>query len=132
MSLRMNKPWPLLVCLLALAACTLASPAPTPTPTGPAGWPQNVDGAAAVLLTWLDAEQTRTLRQTAREDLIQYHFELGMVVRNEFGLWAGNAALLQSCCQALGRLDCDTALVHPDDCSMVIIERAWELLQEEP
>jgi hypothetical protein len=93
------------ILLLALAACTLASPAPTPTPTGPAGWPQDVDQAAAVLLTWLDAEQTHTLRATARGDLILYH-RAGHGRAQRVWLWAGNTALLQSCCQALsGDLD---------------------------
>ncbi len=44
-----------------------------------------------------------------------------MGIRNAYGLWAGNKALLESC---------GSANIHPDECSMTIIEAVWDRLQE--
>jgi len=44
-----------------------------------------------------------------------------MGIRNSLGLWRGNEKLLESCGQG--------KRVHPDECSMVIIEAVWTILQ---
>jgi len=105
-----------------------APPAPTVNTTAPAGdgdedpgeatpddWPSTVDEAAAELVAGLDAESMTTLLATERADLIQYHHGWGTGIRNSFGLWGGNDALMKSCGKP-----------HPDDCSMVIIEATWD------
>jgi hypothetical protein len=46
------------------------------------------------------------------------HFGLGVRIREDFGLWRGNRALLLSC----GSLD-------PDDASMAIIRALWARLR---
>lgn len=48
-----------------------------------------------------------------------------MGIRNAFGLWGGNVALMQSGAQARGY-----PFIHPDDASVVIIEAVWERLQK--
>ena len=58
---------------------------------------------------WEDKEML--LRVMGSDVLLeQYHHTLGQWIRNNFGLWNGNAALLESC----GR-------EHPDDASYVIL-----------
>jgi hypothetical protein len=47
---------------------------------------------------------------------------LGYGIRNPPRRLAGNEKLLASCRRGQP--------IHPDDCSMMIIEAAWELLQE--
>ncbi len=67
-------------------------------------------------------ERKQKIKGTKKEDLIKYHFGWGMGIRNSYGLWKGNTELLKSC----GGED-----IHPDSCSMVIINRVWDLLQIE-
>ena len=59
------------------------------------------------------------IQQTKKENLIQFHLSLGMYIRNEFGMWQGNYALVEA-----------TSKDHPDDAAMVIIENLWQVLQE--
>lgn len=46
-------------------------------------------------------------------------YGLGVKIRNEYGLWDGNEALLNNC-----------GTTHPDDASMVILERVWQVLKK--
>lgn len=73
------------------------------------------------ILAHLSQENKQTLRDTAFDDLIKYHFSYGMYIRNHYGLWRGNKILLEDAC---GMLPC-----HPDNASHVIIERTWRALQ---
>jgi hypothetical protein len=84
-------------------------------------WPSTVDEAVSELVSELETDQKARISSMAREDLIQFHLGWGMGIRNRFGLWAGNKTLLRSC----GGKE-----IHPDDCSMIIIERVWERLQD--
>jgi hypothetical protein len=83
------------------------------------GYPLTVDAAADEVICRLSEPDKQALAGTKKEDLIVYHMRLGMAIRNEFGLWDGNPALMESACNA----PC-----QPDDASMVIIERTWERL----
>jgi hypothetical protein len=96
-----------------------AAPVSEDDTTGPDGWPRSVDEAVLELLTVLDGPSMTTLLGTERDDLIMYHFGWGTGIRNEYGLWAGNQALMDDC-----------GVAHPDDCSMVIIEATWARAQE--
>jgi hypothetical protein len=60
------------------------------------------------------------------EDLTDFHFSLGHHIRNEFGLWSGNDALLESCHIIAGKQD-----LHVDEASMVIIKALWKKVREE-
>ena len=70
------------------------------------------------------------------DELHSLHFTLGQMIRNEFGLWKGNNALLKDCLRIQRtkyRSDYDHCkkfykqsnvkikILHPDDASMVII-----------
>jgi hypothetical protein len=84
-------------------------------------WPKTVDEAARRLIRGLDDGSKTRLQTTKKDQLIEYHHGWGTVIRNSFGLWRGNMKLLESC----GR----GKKIHPDDCSMIIIEAAWKLSQ---
>ena len=58
---------------------------------------------------------------------VNLHFSLGQGIRNEFGLWAGNEELLESCKAMAGKTD-----LHIDSASSVIIKALWERLRQFP
>ena len=98
------------------------TPASPPTSTVERDtWPTTVDEAARQIAGALDNESRDRVRATKKDQLIQYHHGWGMGIRNSLGLWRGNDKLLESCGNG--------AKVHPDSCSMVIIEAVWALLQ---
>jgi hypothetical protein len=84
-------------------------------------WPKTVDEAAREIAENLSEEDRATVGNTPRKDLIRFHHGWGTGIRNGLGLWRGNESLLSSCGKGKP--------VHPDDCSMVIIEAVWERLQ---
>src|SRR5688572_25768384 len=91
------------------------------------GLPQTLQEAVDHLLSiWSDEDKAR-LKAMRKDDLIMLHFGTGMGIRNSFGLWGGNGALLQDCSRAMygeeGRR------VHPDDVSHFILEKCWEVLR---
>lgn len=65
--------------------------------------------------------------------LITLHQIWGMGIRNSFGMWQGNTALLRSCAAARGS-DASGAsgvsVLFPDEAAMVIIEAAWRRVSE--
>jgi hypothetical protein len=67
-------------------------------------------------------EDKTAIAHMSASELIDPHFSLGMYIRNAFGLWQGNHALLMSC-SAAGRP------IHPNDASGVIIEALWTCLR---
>ena len=79
--------------------------------------PQTVEQAVAVLLDQLSADEKYNIAAMSRDGLINLHFNLGTQIRNDFGLWGGNTALLVS-----------TGSSHPDDAAMAIIEALWHRL----
>jgi hypothetical protein len=84
-------------------------------------WPTTVDEAARRLVALLDDKSKEVVRTTAKDQLIQLYSDWGRGIRNGFGLWRANDKLLESC----GR----GTKADPEDCSMVIIEAVWTLLQ---
>ena len=91
-------------------------------PLGPDKWPTTVNATVADLLSVLPATDKEAIRKTKKEDLIQYHHGWGTGIRNHYGLWRGNQALIEDACHK----PC-----HPDDASMKIIEAVWQALQRE-
>lgn len=108
----------LIFCSLSAAAMSDAQEAPLEADT----WPTSVSATVEDLLDRMSDEEKRTVRQTKEEDLIQFHHGWGTGIRNHYGLWRGNTALIEDAC---GK-GC-----HPDDASMVIIEAVWRALQPE-
>ena len=59
--------------------------------------PKTVDQAVDRLLDNLDRQSVQRLRDMNEDDLALLHFDLGMGIRNSFGLWTGNKQLLRDC-----------------------------------
>lgn len=85
-------------------------------------YPETVDIAADIIIKRLSDEDRLLIKNTKKEDLINFHHGWGTSIRNDFGLWDGNEKLLRSACH--GEI-CD-----PDEASMVIIEAVWMRLQK--
>ncbi|MES9902820.1 MAG: DUF6794 domain-containing protein [Sedimenticola sp.] len=78
------------------------------------GLPKTVNEAVERLVDILSTEEKLGFAATAKDDLINHHFGLGLSIRSGFGLHTGNPELLESC-----------GVSHPDDASMVILEALW-------
>ncbi|TRZ48892.1 hypothetical protein D4S03_09090 [bacterium] len=86
--------------------------------------PQSVDDAVDILLSDLSLNSEIHMAAMKEEDIAGLHFSLGSAIRNEFGLWTGNEALMESCRKTSG----DPHL-HIDDASMVIIKALWKRIK---
>jgi hypothetical protein len=94
-------------------------------PAAAAPWPVTCDEAAARAIEKMGPNGVERLRSLTKDELIELHFSLGLNIRNGFGLWDGNQALLDSCANTAG------ATPEPDSVSMMIITRAWEIVHGE-
>ena len=91
-------------------------------------WPKTVEEAADyVIKQFDDVEESYIKSLGKKDDMIQFHFNLGMTIRNWFGLWQGNDELIEDCAKAGMHADIGEER-HPDTCSGVIMERVWEKL----
>lgn len=91
------------------------------------GWPLTVREAMAQLFDVWDDESIAILREYRYEELGALQNTLGMGIRNNFGLWQGNTALLTDCQRVM---ETDT-VPHADDVTLFIIEQCWYVLQDE-
>lgn len=99
---------------------------PSTTPAGPGGdpdqvMPATVDAAVHRMLAMLPDEAKADIAAKSHDQLIELHFGLGTWIRNNFGLWQGNAALAQ-----------DAGSNDPDDIAGVIIKALWNQLRDAP
>ena len=79
----------------------------------------------------MTADEVNALRDTPEGSLIMYHSSLGMYVRNEFGLWQGNDALLVSCFPDVTDAYMLMIIKHaPDRASGVIVDALRRKLQQ--
>lgn len=99
-------------------------------------WPRTVAEAVALLFQILSQAEKDEIAAKAEDDLIDLHFGLGTHVRNEFGLWQGNRALLADCQRARfeGRagfpeIPHGVLVIHPDDAAMEIVRALWARLR---
>ena len=97
----------------------------TSEPAAAAPWPVTCGEAATRAIEKMGPNGVARLRSLAKDELIELHLSLGLNIRNGFGLWDGNQALLDSCATAAG------GLPEPDSVSMMIITRAWEIVHGE-
>lgn len=87
-------------------------------------WPTTLDNAVETIISKMDENFKEKVRSTKEEDLILYHFGWGSDIRNSYGLWNSNEALLLSACGG--------KLCHPDNASMNIITAIWAKLSKNP
>lgn len=84
--------------------------------------PKTVGDAVSVLMSRLSDADKYQIARTAESQMWIFHRGLGQGVRNSFGLWGDNEALLQ---------DCGEENAHPDNCSGAIVEALWKKLRSE-
>ena len=78
-------------------------------------WPRTCDGAARHIVANLTDAERSELKQAPYLDLFQFHFGLGMYIRNTYGLLNGNQELLDDCTQNARSFIPNPP--HPDDIS---------------
>jgi threonine synthase len=88
-------------------------------------YPKTVAEAIEILHASMSLNEEFTLAYMDEVDLFDLHLSLGHDIRDDFGLWAGNEALLESC-----RVMADKQDLHIDDASMVIIKALWKKVKK--
>lgn len=89
--------------------------------------PKTVDEAAKQLLKDLPIHEKHQVANALEDNFINFHFGLGMEIRNNFGLWQDNEELMNSCREISGDKD-----LHVDSASTLIIKALWEYFQKHP
>lgn len=87
--------------------------------------PRNVKEAVERLTMRMPLKDRITIANMTEDELYTLNFTIGSYIRNRFGIWTGNEALLQSCRAISG----DGSL-HPKDASSVIIRSLWKELRK--
>ena len=113
-------PWPGIYVRYLVSVTQPARKPYEPTEAERAAWPKTINEAVTRLLAEMTDEDKAHVRGRKKEDLILFHHDWGMGIRNDFGLWKGNTNLIADC-----------HAKHPDNASMVIIEAVWQRLQKQ-
>jgi TPR repeat protein len=103
---------------LTLFALTSAAQEPKPPQL-----PTNLEESFVALENLLKPEDLAAIKSGTEDDLIQYHFGLGMWMRNSWDLWAGGP---------LAKYFENLGLHHPDDMSGLILTAFWRHLNGRP
>ena len=85
-------------------------------------WPKTVDEAVDKFIASLNEEDInfiKTHKQNESLTSIQVSIDMGRGIRNRFGLWKDNDALME-----------DSGESHPDDASGIILDKVWDQLYE--
>jgi len=113
----MRKTWLRTIALIPLALVACAPRAPDPSSS--ASLPGTVDEAVDRLLGELPADDVDWMRRNPKDAVFSQLYQgYGTGVRNAFGLWGGNQALLTSC-----------GTDNPETCSGVILNGMWDSVQ---
>jgi hypothetical protein len=95
--------------------------------------PLTVNEAVQDIVSKLPAADKKLIRNTEAGKMIRFHRTLGAGIRNDYGLYRGNDALLGDACKNMPRKLDDQGkpflYCHPDDASAVIWEAVWHKLQ---
>jgi hypothetical protein len=83
-------------------------------------YPRNVVEAVDILHANMTLNEEFMLAAMDEIDLFDLHLSLGHDIRDDFGLWIGNEALMESCRSESGNPD-----LHIDDASMIIVRALW-------
>jgi hypothetical protein len=117
---------PLFAVILTFSACVTA-PQPEDSNTGgkeeEVYIPKNLNDCFVQLKKLLKPEDIEKMKSGTEDDMIQYHFGLGMGIRNSWGLWGGSR--LAKWFNAQG-------IKHPDDMSGIILDSFWRHLNDKP
>lgn len=86
--------------------------------------PKDLEDALSELDKLLPKETKDKIRGMKKEgDMIEFHFSLGMWIRNEWGLWKGSRLYVSLAKLGFG---------HPDDMSGLILDEYWRKLHGLP
>jgi hypothetical protein len=86
--------------------------------------PRTVEEAVEYLISNLPLKDKIMIAKMPEDELHYLHNTLGQYIRNNFGLWAENWNLMQSCRIRSGRD------LSEDECSALIVRELWKKLQE--
>jgi hypothetical protein len=111
----------LIVVVAVLIRLTAVETDGGPSLLGPENWPVTVEETVKDVLPRLPLYRKIEIIFMKKEDTFSEHFDLGLSIRNRYGLWRGNQQLIRSACG----YDC-----HPDDASTRIIDAVWEALHK--
>jgi len=85
--------------------------------------PKTLEEVIKILDIWVTKKDKEWLIKQKKDDLIMLHHGFGTWIRNTFGLWREKSPLRDSL-----SVGCPESL-HPDSCSMIIIEEFWKHLK---
>jgi hypothetical protein len=85
--------------------------------------PRTVEEAVEYLISNLPLKDKTMIAKMPEDELHYLHNTLGQYIRNNFGLWAENRSLMQSCCLR------SSESLSKDECSAFIIKELWKRLQ---
>ena len=80
-------------------------------------WPQDKLIAVTLLIAAMTPDAKAAMSRIKREDLFPDHTGTTDFIRQHFGLWNGNTALIESCGGGT-----------PDDAAIAIVGLAWKVL----
>lgn len=82
-------------------------------------FPGTLSETVAILAAELSEQDRALMAGTLEGDLVRFHHGLGTYIRNRFGLWGANPALLAAC-----------KVSHPDDASAVVLRALRDHLRK--
>jgi len=85
--------------------------------------PRDLDDCIVQLNKYLDPTDIEKMKSGSEDDMGQYHFSLGMGLREAWGLWRGSR---------LGQWFNTQGIFHPDDMSGIILDSFWRQLNGKP
>jgi hypothetical protein len=88
--------------------------------------PRTVDEVADLLIGDLPAREMMTLSHLNREEFVKLYESVASYILDEFKIWTGNQALLESCMEQLAEAPDSRRLSDP---ALVILRRVWEKLR---
>lgn len=85
--------------------------------------PKDLNDSFVQLKKLLKPKDIEKMRRGTEDDMIEYHFGLGMWMRNNWGLWKGSRLAKWFNAQGIN---------HPDDMSGIILDSFWRHLNDKP
>ena len=84
--------------------------------------PQTIAEAVERLMLTLGAPRLSAFAAESQERLGNFHFSLGLYIRNHYGIFDRHSALLKDCEVQAGHS------VDPDEASMMVLQALWKRL----
>ena len=88
------------------------------------GYPRTVDEAAELLISDIPIDQRNVLSRMGEREFMQFYSTVAEFIIEDFKLWTGNEALLNSCFASVDTEDEDY------DPAMIILKKVKEKLQD--